>query len=160
MKTEKQSGKYSVGVGGVVVCDGRILLVRKKTGPYSGIWSLPGGYIEYNEMIDQAIIREIKEETGVNAIAHEIILIRQKILRDKGENSLYIVFRMSTRDLNPKADGIEIKEARYFHRDDIVSLDPMLPLCRLAVKKIFNNDGGFNRLEYPDLPEQDYMVYG
>ncbi|MGM1045395.1 MAG: NUDIX hydrolase [Bacillota bacterium] len=61
--------KYThLGVYGVLIKDGRILLIRKARGPYLGKWDLPGGSIEFGEEPEQTLKREFHEETGLIAI--------------------------------------------------------------------------------------------
>lgn len=55
-----------LGVYGIAIDAGRILLVRKKSGPYLGLWDLPGGKIEFGESPEQALKREVREETGLS----------------------------------------------------------------------------------------------
>ena len=55
-----------LGVYGLIIKDGKILLIKKKTGPYDGKLDLPGGSIEFCEKVEDALKREIKEETGIN----------------------------------------------------------------------------------------------
>jgi len=54
-----------VGVGAVLICDGKILLEKRKHGPGKGKWSNPGGLVELGEGIEQTVIREVKEETNL-----------------------------------------------------------------------------------------------
>ena len=54
-----------VGVGAVILDDDRILLEKRKNMPSKGKWSIPGGLVELGERIEEAIIREVKEETGL-----------------------------------------------------------------------------------------------
>lgn len=46
--------------------DGSILLVKRSTAPFKGYWALPGGKVNADESVEQAIVREVKEETGLD----------------------------------------------------------------------------------------------
>lgn len=52
-------------VDAVIVKNKLILLMKRRTKPYLGYWALPGGHIEKRETAEQAVVREVKEETGV-----------------------------------------------------------------------------------------------
>ncbi|MGA7833400.1 MAG: NUDIX hydrolase [Terracidiphilus sp.] len=54
-----------MGVGAVVVNEGRVLLIRRASEPLKGHWSLPGGLVELGETLQKAVIREVREETGL-----------------------------------------------------------------------------------------------
>ena len=54
-----------VGVGAVILRDNQILLFLRKKAPESGYWTIPGGKVEFGETVEEAIIREVKEEVGV-----------------------------------------------------------------------------------------------
>ena len=54
-----------VGCGAAIVRDGRLLLVKRKRPPEAGCWNLPGGKVDFGERVEDAIVREIAEETGL-----------------------------------------------------------------------------------------------
>lgn len=60
-----------VGCGAAIVREGRILLVKRLKAPEAGHWSLPGGKVDFLERVEDAVVREIREEIGV-----EIELLR------------------------------------------------------------------------------------
>jgi 8-oxo-dGTP diphosphatase len=52
-----------VGIGIVIVCEGKIVLIKRGNEPGRGKWSIPGGLVELGEHLEEAVIREAKEET-------------------------------------------------------------------------------------------------
>lgn len=67
IKEFKQLGAY-----GLVICDEKILLIKKHGGPYDGTLDLPGGTIEFCERPEDAMIRELKEEVGIDVKKYEL----------------------------------------------------------------------------------------
>jgi 8-oxo-dGTP diphosphatase len=68
-----------VGVGAIVVDDGALLMVQRGKEPAAGLWSIPGGRVEWGESLAQAVAREVAEETGLEVVAgplagiHEVL---------------------------------------------------------------------------------------
>jgi 8-oxo-dGTP diphosphatase len=66
--------------------DGRILLIKRQTVPFRGYWALPGGRVEARETVEQAVVREVKEETGLDVeIVGKIGEYREKGFKDEVE---------------------------------------------------------------------------
>lgn len=57
-----------MGVSGLILRDGRVLLVRRGKEPFLGFWSLPGGHVEPGETPEESVRREVREETGLDVI--------------------------------------------------------------------------------------------
>lgn len=74
-----------VGVGAVVVHDGRVLLVRRGKEPLRGRWVVPGGTVEAGETLQEALVREVREETGLTVRPGEVVFVFDRILREEGE---------------------------------------------------------------------------
>ena len=68
-----------VGVGGVVIQDGRALLIRRGTEPLKGEWSIPGGMLEVGETLVAGVERELLEETGLTVRVIELIEVFERI---------------------------------------------------------------------------------
>jgi len=68
-----------VGVGGVVIDNGRALLIRRGSPPLEGQWSIPGGLLELGETLAQGVARELAEETGLEVNVLELIEAFERI---------------------------------------------------------------------------------
>ena len=71
-----------VGVGAVIVQDGQVLIVKRKYDPLAGQWSLPGGGVELGETLEDSIVREMLEETGLEIEVGPVIEVFDRITRD------------------------------------------------------------------------------
>ena len=71
-----------VGVGAVVIHEGRILLVKRASPPGKGFWAIPGGLVELGETVREAAERELLEETGISVRARDAFYIFDFIDRD------------------------------------------------------------------------------
>jgi len=80
-----------VGVGAVVVRDGRVLLVRRGSEPLKGHWTLPGGLLEVGESLREGVAREVKEETGLQVEPIELVELLERIHREQGQVRFHYV---------------------------------------------------------------------
>ncbi len=71
-----------LGVGALIFNRGRILLVERGKEPLKGYWSLPGGVLETGETLEEGMIREVREETGLEVKPVKVIEIFERIIRD------------------------------------------------------------------------------
>ena len=76
-----------VGVGGVVIDEGRVLLVRRGTEPLRGEWSIPGGTLELGESLEEGVARELLEECGLEVRVLELIEVFDRIFFDNGADA-------------------------------------------------------------------------
>jgi 8-oxo-dGTP diphosphatase len=78
-----------VGVGGVVIADGRALLIKRGHPPLQGEWSIPGGTLEVGETLVEGVERELVEETGVRARVVDLIEVFERVFRDEAGKAKY-----------------------------------------------------------------------
>jgi 8-oxo-dGTP diphosphatase len=78
-----------IGVGAVIVSDGRALLVRRATEPLKGEWSVPGGMLELGEKLRDGAAREVLEETGLQVEAGEVLDVFDSIFTDGDGRTQY-----------------------------------------------------------------------
>jgi len=78
-----------VGVGAVIVDEGRVVLVRRRFEPLKGHWSLPGGMVEVGETLEAAVAREMFEETGLEVEVGPVIEVFDRITRDEEQRVRY-----------------------------------------------------------------------
>jgi 8-oxo-dGTP diphosphatase len=71
-----------VGVGAVVIDAQKVLLVRRGQEPLKGEWSLPGGALELGETLQQGVVREVLEETGLQVVPVAIVEVLDRIFQE------------------------------------------------------------------------------
>src|ERR1051326_4668170 len=78
-----------VGVGAVIVHEGRAVIVQRGTEPLKGQWSVPGGALEVGETLRQCAVREALEETGLHVEAGPMLGVFDAIYREPRGAILY-----------------------------------------------------------------------
>ncbi|HTU35532.1 MAG TPA: NUDIX hydrolase [Candidatus Acidoferrum sp.] len=81
--------KPIVGVGGVVISDGRALLIKRGHPPLQGEWSIPGGTLELGETLLGGVERELLEETAIQVHVVDLIDVFERIFRDEAGRTQY-----------------------------------------------------------------------
>ncbi len=71
-----------LGVGALIFDGNRVLLVERAREPLAGYWSLPGGAVETGERLEDALVREVLEETGLHVTADSIATVFERIMPD------------------------------------------------------------------------------
>jgi 8-oxo-dGTP diphosphatase len=118
-----------VGVGAVIIENGRVLLVKRAHPPIQGQWSIPGGVLEVGERVRQAADREAREETGLIVETREMLGVYERVLLDdEGQVQYHYVLidflcRPVGGELRAASDAADV---RWFTREE-------LPPLKLAV---------------------------
>lgn len=111
-----------VGVGGVVVHDGRALIVRRATEPLKGEWSIPGGVVELGEKLREAVAREVLEETGLTVEAGEVLDVFDSIFTAPDGRTQYhfVLIDFLCRPISGNAQAAsDVSELRWMSRQDL-----------------------------------------
>ncbi len=108
-----------VGVGAIAVREGSLLMVRRGKDPGRGLWSLPGGHVEGGEYLAQALVREVREETGLEVEVAGLAGIFEVI----GDGHYVILDFMVdvVSEEAPAARG-DAMDARWVRFDDVLEL--------------------------------------
>ena len=72
-----------LGVGGIILDGSKVLLVERGKPPLVGYWSIPGGVVETGERLEDALVREVWEETGLKVTADFIATVFERIMPDE-----------------------------------------------------------------------------
>ncbi len=107
--------------------DDRLLLVRRASRRGRGNWQLPGGFIESNETIQQAVVREVQEEAGVVTEVEGVLGLRSRYDPESG-NGIYVILLLRLLGGTPGPDGHEVDQAGFFTLDQIQELSPLPPV--------------------------------
>ena len=106
---------------GVVIIDGEILLIKRKNDPYKGNWALPGGFVEYQEKVEDSVIREVFEETGLKTKIIELFGVYSDPKRDPRGHTITLVYLIQkiSGQLEGKDDA---SEAKFFNLSNLPTL--------------------------------------
>lgn len=105
-----------VGVGVVLVEDGRILLIQRGREPGRGLWAVPGGKVRHGEAMKDAARREMREETGLEVEVGEVVWVGEFI--EDGHHLVLIDFS-GTRTGGELRPGDDADDARWVAFDEV-----------------------------------------
>lgn len=126
-------GRYSLGVGGLVISEEngirRALLIQRNQEPNRGAWTIPGGFVASDETAEIAVVREVKEETGLECEVVGLVGYRNR--SEPRRNDSYVVFLLRRVGGNLTSEPTdEIMTARYYSPEEMDRLTRLAPLSR------------------------------
>jgi ADP-ribose pyrophosphatase YjhB (NUDIX family) len=106
-----------VSVGSVVVGPAGVLLIRQTYGPSKDYFLFPGGLVDTGEPLDEAAVREVREETGVSSEVEGICAVRT--CEGGGKTQADVMFLLRTEDTAAHPGNEEIAGTRFFSAADL-----------------------------------------
>src|SRR5258708_6949746 len=117
---EPARARPEVCVGAIAVDDDRLLMIRRAQEPGKGLWSLPGGRVETGELLAEAVVRELAEETGLEGVCGQLVGWVERI----AETSHYVIldFAVTVLAAEPARAGDDAIEASWVPLSDVAAL--------------------------------------
>jgi 8-oxo-dGTP diphosphatase len=106
---------------GAILEDNKILLIKRKNEPFKGKWALPGGFIEYGEKVEDAVVREVFEETCIKTTIKDLIGIYSDPNRDPRGHIITVVYLLNMKGGVLKAED-DAADAKFFNINDLPEL--------------------------------------
>ena len=108
-------------VDGVLFNKTKLLLIKRKHEPFKDCWALPGGFVDYGETTEHAIIREMKEETGLDVKVIGLVGVYSDPDRDPRGHTITIVYEVQQTS-GKLMGGDDAAEAQFFNHDSLPPL--------------------------------------
>lgn len=111
---KKEYKTPSLTVDALIFATGDILLIKRKNPPYG--WALPGGFVDYGESVEDAVVREVKEETNLEPSKDvQQFKVYSDPDRDPRCHVVSVVFRFNPKNVDDFKAGDDAKELKWFN---------------------------------------------
>jgi 8-oxo-dGTP diphosphatase len=111
-----------VGLGAIVIHEGKILLGKRLGKHGTGTWSPPGGLLDFNEEIQKGVERELFEETGIEGKCGELFTVTNNIFLDEGKHTITLFYFCEVKEGKPKVtEPDKIEKWDYFSWNNLPS---------------------------------------
>jgi 8-oxo-dGTP diphosphatase len=107
-------------VDAIILCEGKLVLIRRMNPPYQNQFALPGGFVEVGETVEEAAVREAKEETGLDIELIKLLGVYSEPSRDPREHTVTVCYL--ARGFGKLKAGSDAKDIRLFGFSEIPKL--------------------------------------
>ncbi|MEE9564475.1 MAG: NUDIX hydrolase [Candidatus Hydrothermarchaeaceae archaeon] len=121
MNANSENKCPEITVDAVIERDDKILLIKRKNEPFKGRWALPGGFIEYGESAENAIVREVKEEANLDISIKALMGVYSNPGRDPRGHVISICYKASA--IGKEKGGTDASDAAFFTPEEIKELE-------------------------------------
>ncbi|MDE6413737.1 MAG: NUDIX hydrolase [Eubacterium sp.] len=144
---------WGQSVTGVVIHNGKVLLARHTYGAGIGKLILPGGYVDYNETPQDALVREYLEETGVTVKPKNIIGIRFNM------HDWYVAFKAEYVSGTPRSDNDENSEVVWIEIEEALQRNDVPDLTKKLIQSAVSDTKGLTFSEYESNSHPPFSLY-
>ena len=102
--------------------DFNFILIKRKNDPYKDCWALPGGFVEYGESVEDAAVREAKEETSIDVELEELVNVYSDPDRDPRRHTVTVAY-IAKGDFTTKKADSDAKDIDVFKVDELDSIN-------------------------------------
>lgn len=150
---ENSNTNWGQSVTGVVIHEGKVLLARHTYGGGAGKLIVPGGYVEWNETPQDALVREYLEETGIRVEPQSIIGIRFNM------HDWYIAFRAGYVSGTPISDGDENSEVVWMEVAEALAREDVPDLTKKLIQSAASGKDGLELTPYESNSHPPFSLY-
>lgn len=137
-----ENTNWGQSVTGVVIKEDKVLLARHTYGDGKGMLIIPGGYVNFGETPQEALVREYMEETQIEVKPMDIIGVRFNM------HDWYIAFRAKYVSGEASSDHNENSEVLWIDINDALSRDDVPELTKILIKSAISKDSGLIYKDY------------
>ena len=109
-----------VCVGAIAIDEDDLLLIKRGQGVAAGFWSVPGGRVEEGETLAEAVVRELREETGIEGVCGELVGVEEVLA--EGFHFVILDYAVSVLERDDPVAGDDASEAAWVPLADVAEL--------------------------------------
>lgn len=105
----------------IILEDNKVVLIKRLNNPYKDYWAIPGGFVEYGEKVEDAAVREAKEETGLDIELIKLVGVYSDPNRDPRGHTVTIAFLSKIVGGTLKSDS-DAKDAKFIEINELKNM--------------------------------------